>query len=76
MARHGGDEKFARVVWESYERDVEENYQFDSRFLFALFISDLQNAGYPLKGNQLTLEQWQWVSELKNEIIHYYSNKK
>jgi hypothetical protein len=76
LARHGGDEKFAKVVWERAQLETKEDYTFDSRFLFALFILDLQNANYPLKGNQLTLEQWQWVSELKSEFINYYSNKK
>jgi len=31
----------------------------------------LQNANFPLDKDDLTIEQWKWVSELKNAIQEY-----
>lgn len=70
MERHGGNENEAKAVWKKYEETFEP-FTPDARFQFAMFIMDLQNAGYPLRGNQLTLEQWQWISELKSAIQEY-----
>ena len=74
MKRHGGNENEAREIWRAYEKRFKP-FIPDARFTFAMFIMDLQNAGYPLKGNQLTIEQWQWISQLKSAIQEYQIEK-
>lgn len=65
-ARHSSEAE-AKAIWETYERDIKD-YKYDARFLFALWILDLINAGYNIQGNMLKVEQWMWISELKTEL--------
>lgn len=44
------------------------NFKIDARIQFTLFVYDLQNAGCPLHVDYLTIEQWQWLAELKRVI--------
>ncbi|MFA5803666.1 MAG: hypothetical protein WC879_03390 [Melioribacteraceae bacterium] len=51
---------------------------YDARFLFAMKIYNLQNAGYPAErlADILTEEQWEMISELKATITEYHLNNK
>jgi len=55
-----------------YERNQAEkkidDEPYDARFLFAMFILDLQNAGFPIDTESISLEQWNWISQLKAAI--------
>lgn len=61
---YGGYTPDVERIKQTYLKDI----VFDARFEFALFIYDLQNSGYPLSGNLLTIEQWKWLGELKRAI--------
>ena len=40
-----------------------------------MFLLELQKAGYPFKGNQLTLDEWLWITELKTAIEEFQIDK-
>ena len=64
------------MVWKEYERDEENReYLYDPRFEHTLFLLELQKAGYPFKGNQLTLDEWLWITELKTAIEEFQIEK-
>ena len=44
----------------------DNNYKPDARFLHTAYLLQLQNAGYPFKGNDLSEEEWIWISQIKN----------
>ena len=73
LARHPGREEEARAVYKNYEKSIDKTWFPDARFVFAMEILDLQNAGYPAErlAAILTREQWSWVSQLKSAIEKY-----
>lgn len=61
----GGDKEEVAKVKKKYNQNVE----IDSRVEFILFIYNLQQASYPIRGNQLKTYQWNWLNKLKEAIL-------
>lgn len=74
IARHGGNENIARIVWEEEESRRKKEFNPDCRFTFAMEMLALQNAGYPFRANDMTIEQWGYIAELKNAIQEKQAN--
>lgn len=74
LKMYGGSKAEVERIKKTYKQNVE----LDARVEFTLFVYDLQNAGFPLKSNDLTLEQWQWLSAFKRELndLQYESANK
>jgi hypothetical protein len=55
--------------------DYITDYEFDARFTHALFLNKLQSAGAQFLLNDLTLDEWEWLAELKNAITEINNGK-
>lgn len=75
MRRHGGNENEARAIWESYQKEFDKSYTPDARFLFAMEMLELQNSGFPFSKNDITLEQWKYIGEMKTALTDYQISK-
>ena len=50
------------------KNDYKQDYIPDARFTHASFLLNLQNSDYPFDKDDLSLEEWKWISELKSAI--------
>ena len=64
LKMYGGSKADVERIKKTYKQNVE----LDPRIEFLLFVYSLQNADYPIKGNQLKIYQWEWLAELKQAI--------
>jgi hypothetical protein len=51
------------------------NYEMDARFAHALFLYNLQNAGAQFALDDLTINEWNWLGELKSAIVEKQNGK-
>ena len=43
-----------------------EPFYPDIRLTHSMFLHQLQESGYPFEKNDLTIEEWKWIGELKS----------
>lgn len=64
----------AKAVWEEQNRNIKE-YVPDCRFKLAMEVHTLIQAGFPIDSDDITLEQWFYIAELKNAIVEYQNKQ-
>ena len=60
-------EKIAEIIYKE-DYAYKTPYIPDARFQHALYLLNLQKSGYPFTGDDLTMEEWYMISELKAMI--------
>jgi len=68
LNRHGGNENEARAIFESYNT---KRYEPDARFEFTLWINELQKSGIVFEKNDLTIDQWFYLTWFKDSVNSY-----
>ena len=48
--------------------DYKQDYIPDARFTHTIFLLNLQKSDYPFGKNDLSLDEWRWLSEMKSAI--------
>jgi len=71
LAEFGGDVNAVEFI----KQDFETDFVFDARFLHALFLHNLQMAGAQFQLNDLTLDEWGWLNELKQALAEMQNGK-
>ena len=71
MQKFGGDVNAVEFVKGEFITD----YEFDARFLHALFLNELQTAGAQFYLDDLSLNEWNWLAELKKALTELQNGK-